>query len=222
MYSLEQLLRIPNVDPGLPFDVSPDEKRVVFSWNKSGTWELWECSGLETGRLEIGLAGAKFAPQLSPDGTKIAFALDLDGSESYHICIYDFTTNTSTDLTPQILYAHQPNLSWSPDGNSLAVLSDAKGIFSLYVLPLDGSGARMVRNIFHPCWDAAWSPDGMWIAVESEAAASERSIHIVPVGRRTGPRVGTTQLKADGKALNAMHPAWSPDSKSLAFACENG
>ncbi len=222
MYSLEQLLRIPNVDPGLPFDVSPDEKRVVFWWNNNGNRELWVNRGIDSREIVIGLQGAKYSPRFSPDGTKIAFALDIDGSESYHICIYDFTTNTSTDLTPQILYAHQPNLSWSPDGNSLAVLSDAKGIFSLYVLPLDGSGARMVRNIFHPCWDAAWSPDGMWIAVESEAAASERSIHIVPVGRRKGPRVGTTQLKADGKALNAMHPAWSPDSKSLAFACENG
>ncbi len=221
MLSLDQLLRIPNVDAGLPFAVSPDGSRVVFSWNKSGAWELWESRGLESRRVEISLQGAKFSPRFSPDGTKIAFALDLDGSESYHICVHDFTSNASTDLTPDILYAHQPNVSWSPDGQSLAVLSDAKGIFSLYVLPLDGSGARMIRNIFRPCWDAAWSPDGKWIAVESEAAASERSIHIVPVGRHKG-KVRTIQLMQDGKALSAQHPAWSPDSKSLAFSCENG
>ncbi len=220
MLTLPELLRIPYIDPGLKYAISPDEKRIVFSWNKSGTWELWEVRGLEIRRLEIGLAGAKFSPQFSPDGTKIAFALDLDGSESYHICIHDFTTNISTDLTPDILYAHQPNVSWSPDGESLAVLSDAKGIFSLYVLPLDGSGARMIRNIFHPCWDAAWSPDGKWIAVESEAAASDRSIHIVPVGRHKG-KVRTVQLTQDGNPLNVQHPAWSPDSKTLAFSCEN-
>ncbi len=221
MPTLPDLLRIPYVDPGLKYAISPDEKRIVFSWNKSGTWELWEARGLEIGELGISLAGAKFSPQFSPDGTKIAFALDLDGSESYHICVHDFATNTSTDLTPDILYAHQPNVSWSPDGNSLAVLSDAKGIFSLYVLPLDGSGARMIRNIFHPCWDVAWSPDGKWIAVESEAAASERSVHIVPMGRHKG-KVRTVQLMQEGKALNAQHPTWSPDSKSLAFSCENG
>jgi dipeptidyl aminopeptidase/acylaminoacyl peptidase len=220
--SLEQLLRIPNVDNGLPYAISPDEMQIVFSWNKTGAWELWECRELEIRKLEISLQGAKFSPRFSPDGTKIAFALDIDGSESYHICIHDFMTNASTDLTPDILYAHQPNMAWSPDGGSLAVLSDAKGIFSLYVLPLDGSGARMIRNIFHPCWDAAWSPDGKWIAVESEAAASERSIHIVPVGKHKGSRVETVQLKIGETALNAMHPAWSPDSKSLAFACENG
>ena len=222
MYSLEQLLLIPHVDNGLPFDVSPDESRVVFSWNKSGTWELWECSGLETGRLEIGLAGAKFAPQLSPDGTKIAFALDLDGSESYHIAVHDLNTNITTDLTPDILYAHQPNIAWSPDGKALAVLSDAKGTFALYLLPLDGGHARMVRNFFHPSWDVAWSPDGMWLAVESESTASDRMIHILPMGRRKGPRVSAVQLMWDGKPLNAQHPAWSPDSMSLAFSCENG
>lgn len=218
--SLPQLIKIPNVDNGLSFSVSPDEKRIVFSWNKSGTWDLWESRELEIGRLEISLQGAKFSPCFSPDGTKIAFALDIDGSESYHIAVHDLMTNITTDLTPQILYANQPNMAWSPDGETLAILSDAKGQFALYLLPLDGSGQRMIRNIFHPCWDAAWSPDGKWIAVESEAAASDRSIHIVPVGRHKG-KVRTVQFMVDGKALNAQHPAWSPDSKSLAFSGEN-
>lgn len=220
MMTLPELLRIPYVDTGLKFAVSPDEKRIIFSWNKTGTWELWELNGPEIRQLQTGLTGAKFSPCFSPDGTKLAFALDIDGSESYHICIHDFTTNTSTDLNSDILYAHQPNMSWSPDGNSLAVLSEANGQFALYVMPINGDRERMIRNIFHPCWDAAWSPDGKWIAVESEAAASDRSIHIVPVGRHKG-KVRTIQLAQDGKALNAQHPAWSPDSKSLAFSCEN-
>jgi len=221
MLTLPELLRVPYVDPGLKYAISPDEQRIIFSWNKSGSWELWEYRELEVRKLELSIQGAKFSPSFSPDGNKIAFAVDSDGSESYHICIHDFATNNTTDLTPQILYAHQPNVSWSPDGSSLAVLSDAKGIFSLYILPLDGSGARMIRNIFHPCWDVAWSPDGRWIAVESEAAASDHSIHIVPVGRHKG-KVRTVQITEGGKALNAQQPAWSPDSRFLAFSCENG
>ncbi|MBN8655036.1 MAG: S9 family peptidase [Anaerolineae bacterium] len=220
MQTIDQLLRIPYVDSGLPYTISPIEDRVIFSWNKTGRWELWQSlNGEAPSPLSLKIDGAQFAPKFSSDGSKLAFALDLDGSESYHIAIHDFKTDTTTDLTSDILYAHQPNISWSPDGQLLAVLSEAKGQFALFILPLDGSGEHMIRNIFHPCWDAAWSPDGLWIAVESEAAASDRSIHIVPVGRHKG-KVRTVQLMWEGKALNAQHPAWSPDSKFLAFSAE--
>lgn len=239
MLTLPELLRIPNVDNGLPFTVSPDERQIVFSWNRSGSWELHAMSlrarsakqSHDNGEIASGLTplattlkGAKFSPRFSPDGTKIAFALDPDGSESYHICVHDLKTGVTTDLTPDILYANQPNISWSPDGEKMAILSEAKGMFSLYTLPLDGSGLRLTRNVFHPCWDAVWSPDGNWIAVESEWKASDRSIFIVPVGRghKKGVRPRTMQLMLDGKVLNAQQPAWSPDSKSLAFSCENG
>ncbi|MCB0102950.1 MAG: prolyl oligopeptidase family serine peptidase [Anaerolineales bacterium] len=220
MLTLPELLRLPNVDNGLPFAISPDEKRIVFSWNKSGTWELWEVRDTEIRKLEISLPGAKFSPHFSPDGTKIAFALDLDGSESYHIAVHDFTTGTSTDLTPDILYAHQPNMAWSPDGETLAVLSEAKGSFALYLQPVDGSPAPMIKNVFRPSWDVTWAPDGMWVALESESTASDRTLHLVPMGRRKGPRVSMFQLMWDGKPLNAQHPVWSPDSKFLAFSAE--
>ncbi len=169
--------------------------------------------------------GSKFSPIHAPrpDGTKLAYALDLDGSESYHIVVHDLQTNISTDLTPQIAYAHQPNISWSPDGQMLAVLSDKHGQFALHLLPVDGTPGRMLKNVFHPCWDAKWSPDGQWIAIEAESIASDRSIYIMPVNRpRKGVRVNTTQLTINGQLLNSQQPAWSPDSKFLAFSGENG
>ena len=113
MPNLEQLLRLPNVDNGLPFSISPDESRIIYSWNKTGRWELWQSlNGEAPSPLSLKIDGAQFAPKFSPDGSKLAFALDLDGSESYHIAIHDFETNTTTDLSTQILYAHQPNISW--------------------------------------------------------------------------------------------------------------
>jgi len=230
MLNLSQLLRVPHVDSGLKFDISPDGQRLVFSWNKTGKWELWEMGvgNLEIGKLgaeklEIGLEGAKFAPTFSPDGSQLAYALDVDGSESYQIVLHDLQTNISTNLTPRIAYAHQPNVSWSPDGKMLAVLSDMHGQFALHLLPVDGTPGRMIKNVFHPCWDAKWSPDGQWIAIEADSTASDRAIYVMPVNRprKTGKgkatKVATTLLN-----LNAQHPAWSPDSKFLAFSGENG
>lgn len=226
MLKLAQLLSVPHVDNGLNFDISHDGQKLVFAWNKTGNWELYEkrldgtasASPLPVSQKQ----GGKFSPLHSPDGTKLAYALDFDGSESYHIVVYDLSASICTDLTPQIAYAHQPNFSWSPDCKMLAVLSDKHGQFALHLLPVDGTPGRMLKNVFHPCWDVKWSPDGQWIAIEAESAASDRSIYVMPVNRpRKGVRVNTTQLKINGQLLNAQHPAWSPDSKFLAFSAEN-
>ncbi len=242
--NLPQLLRVPHIDNGLKFDISPDGQRLVFSWNKTGKWELYAMS-LRGGRSSrhsnpqqneviaslkehslattIDIEGAKFSPRFSPDGTQLAYALDVDGSESYQVVIHNLRTNISTNLTPRIAYAHQPNFSWSPDGKMLAVLSDKHGQFALHLLPVDGTPGRMIKNVFHPCWDVAWSPDGQWIAIEAESTASDRSIYVMPVNRpRKGVKVNTTQLRINGQILNAQNPAWSPDSKFLAFSAENG
>jgi len=173
--------------------------------------------------MTFDIEGSKFSPLYSPDGTMFAYALDIDGSESYHIVVHDRSAHVCTDLTPQFAYAHQPNFSWSPDGKMLAVLSDQKGQFALYLLPIDGSPSRLLKNVFHPCWDVKWSPDGKWIAIEAESTASDKSIYVMPVNRpRKGVRVNTTQLKINDQVLNAQHPVWSPDSKILAFSGENG
>jgi dipeptidyl aminopeptidase/acylaminoacyl peptidase len=225
MLNLAELLRVPHVDNELGFAISPDEKKIAFSWNKAGTWGLYELdiSASDSPRPVSQLRGAVFSPKYSPDGLFLAYALDLDGGESYHIVIHDLQTNIFTDLTPQIAYAHQPNFSWSPDGKMLAVLSDKHGQFALHLLPVDGTPGQLLKNVFHPCWDVAWSPDGQWIAIEAEATACDRSIYVMPVNRpRKGARVNTVQLKINGQILNAQHPAWSPDSKFLAFSAENG
>ncbi|MBK8617633.1 MAG: S9 family peptidase [Anaerolineales bacterium] len=228
MLTLSQLLRVPHVDSTLRFDISPDGQRLVFAWNKTGRWELYEMpldekNGSDSPQLVSQKEGSKFSPIHSPDGTMLAYALDLDGSESYHIFVHDLSTHISTDLTPQIAYAHQPNITWSPDGKVLAVLSDKHGQFALHLIHLDGTPGRMIKNVFHPCWDAKWSPDGQWIAIEAESTASDRSIYVMPVNRpRKGVKVNTVQLKVNGQLLNAQQPAWSPDSKFLAFSGENG
>jgi len=232
MASLSELLRVPHVDGELGFDISRDGQRMLFSWNKSGRWELYELElGSDSPRLVSKTPGAAFSPKYSPDGRSFAYAVDLDGSESYCIFIQDLKSNAAVNLTPRGGYAHQPNFDWSPDGKSLAVLSDEHGQFSLYILSLKTNEKKLVLDVHRPIWDVTWSPDGKWIAIEAESTASDRSIYIVPVQgvvpvehphiatdpSRVLREVATTQLE-----LNARHPAWSPDSKKLAFSGESG
>ncbi len=223
MVSLEQLLRVPHVDEGNAFDLSPDGRTVAFSWNGSGTWELYEMQlpnsdrGKSEPRLITRGPGGKFHPRYSPDGRCLAYAFDADGGESFHIMVLDRVSGQHADLTPNITFAHQPNMSWSPDGKQLAILSDAGGQFSLYVLPVQGGGPRLLLDTGHPCWDAEWSLDGKWIAVEVEWHRQERSIFIVHADSGEN-----RQIQENGEVLNAMHPAWSLDGQTLAFSGEPG
>ena len=219
MLNLTQLLRVPQVETGLPYDISPDGRNVVFSWNKTGNWELYEqeisprSSEVREGKSLTKGEGSKFAPRYSPDAKYLAYALDLDGSESYHIILYNLETDSLTDLTPNSAYAHQPNFAFSPEGETLAFLSDEEGQFALYLLSLATGEKKPVLDLHHPMWDVKWSPDGKWIAVEVEMAASDRGIFIVDMGSGKWRQIA---------GLNAQHPAWSPDSKFIAFSAESG
>ncbi len=219
MLNLTDLLRIPQVDTGLRFDISPDGRRVAFAWNQTGQWEIYEVDLSTQGAREAKLittgAGAKFAPQYSPDSKQIGYALDMDGSEFYHIVLKDLEVGTQMDLTPSYAYAQQPNFAFSPDGKLIAILSNERGQFALYLLSPKTGEKNLILDIHRPLWDVFWSPDGNWIAVEAEMQASDRGIFLVQV------ETGTyKQIELQGTGLNAQHPAWSPDSRSLAFSAQ--
>jgi Tol biopolymer transport system component len=122
MLNVAELLRVPQVHP--QSDISPNSK-LAFARNKTGEWQIYEI-GLDTSpaaRLVTVGIGGKFNPRYSPDGTRLAYVLDMDGSESCHLVVINLATNQYEDLTPDISYALQPNFCWSPDGHQLALLS---------------------------------------------------------------------------------------------------
>ena len=239
MINLTQLIQTPTVDPH--FDISPDGTKLAFAWNKSGEWQIYEMALLpspvgrragDEGKIKqlTSGPGGKFNPRYSPNGSKISYALDVDGSENYHLVVYDSATKTHKDLTSGISHALQPNFSWSPDGSQIAFLSDEQGHFSVYTIPASGSDATLVLDTGHPAWQVEWSPAGTHLAVscemhgqdygifivELEALHSERSEESPPPLFAT-PAPTQVQVAQGDKPLNAHEPQWSPDGSKLAF-----
>ncbi len=156
----------------------------------------------------------------------------MDGSESYHLVIYDPSTNTHTDLTPNIPYALQPNFCWSPDGRQLAFLSDEQGHFSAYIISVNGGEPQLVLNTGHPAWQVEWSPDGRHLAVSCEMHGQDYGIFIVNLENKKVTmlchperqrRVSDNSKEilrpymAQNDMINAHEPRWSPDGRKLAF-----
>lgn len=252
MLNLETLLRVPDVEAG-NYSLSPDGRRIAFACNKTGQWEIYEMNLHDVGQianlpiaalspaalftanlpitqLPITIlssgAGGKFSPRYSPDGKTLAWALDLDGSENFHIILHDLTTSESRDLTPGIDFTIQSFFAWSPDSRQLAYLADKAGNFDLYILNVDSpsrsatvgpsSGTSSDRLLFSPGGPASfvrWSPDGNYLAVVADMEWQADGTFIVPLDGGPAQRIG-----GEEHPMDASQPAWSPDSTKLVFS----
>lgn len=215
--NLEALLRLPYVEPFGGFDLSADGATIAFAWNRSGQWEVYTLplDGSAAPRQVTAGPGAKHAPRWSPDGSRLAYALDLDGGEAYDLCVWDGINGEHTNLTPDTPHALQPNFSWSPDGRWIAFLSDHAGHFDTYIVASSGGAARRVLALPNPDWRVVWSPDGRWLAVETETQGQDSGIFLVPAaGGEAMP------ITIAGRPLNARDACWSPDGARLAFTSD--
>lgn len=90
-------------------------------------------------------------PQLSPDGTKVAYVVRTTDVEANRgrtdLWLLDLRTR---DAAPVRLTSHEANDSsprWSPDGTSIYFLSTRGGSSQVWRLPLGGGEAHAVTNL---------------------------------------------------------------------------
>jgi eukaryotic-like serine/threonine-protein kinase len=95
----------------------------------------------------------------------------------------------------------------SPDGRSVAFVSDRDGHYNIYVGLLSGGSLVQITHDANFKSRPAWSPDGSTIAYAQLNDSGLWDIWEVPALGGTPRRV----------ILNVTDPAWSPDGKSLAY-----
>ena len=100
----------------------------------------------------------------------------------------------------------QPSLS--PDGRSVAFVSNRDGHYDIYVGLITGGSLVRITNDANLKARPRWSPDGTKIAYSRLNESGLWDIWEVPALGGTPRRL----------ILNAMDPAWSPDGRALAYA----
>jgi len=102
--------------------------------------------------------------------------------------------------------------TWSPDGKTIAFVSNISGRNNLWLVPAEGGWPAQLtisdQRQSHP----AWSPDGKWIAYQSDYDGDEQW-DIFLVSPKTGQVVNLTNTRQ----IAEQHPVWSPDGRYLAY-----
>ncbi len=112
--------------------------------------------------------------RVSPDGSRVAFVVTEppEGDERDRaIWMVDVATRHVRRLTYSDGSESSPR--WSPDGRTLAFLSDRDEGRQLYLLPMDGGEAAPLTEGERSVGSFAWSPDGGSIAFVATAPRTE-------------------------------------------------
>ena len=148
-------------------------------------------------------------PQVSPDSTRVACVLtDTYGRWSHdsQIAVIDLASGAITVLTPTDNIVNNQS-RWSPDGATLAFISDRSGYANVWTVPASGGEPRPLSPERSEQAEPRWSPDGQRIAYTRNQDA-DLQIMVAGVAGGDARRVSTS------RGVNT-NPSWSPDGERV-------
>ena len=194
-------------------------------------WVWTSLGGAETLTIEKAMQVREPSDlQFSPDGKRLALVLQepIVGKGSLrHIWVLDVETRDLRQWTYSAKSEQSPR--WSPDGRTLAFLSDRDGTMQIFLMPVSGGEAMELTNARNAVETLRWSPDGKriaFLATDPRTDAEERKqrdqddARVIDVDRKP-VRVWTVDVAT--KAVKPVTSApwmlrdieWMPDGKRL-------
>lgn len=180
---------------------------LLFTGYRRGNPDLFRLdlrSGRET--MVSNRRGLNLGGQVSPDGSRIAVAIEDEGNVEIAVLSADgqllrrVTSHWGIDVSP----------TWSPDGRRLAFCSNRSGGPQIYIVNADGGEPRRITHSGNYNTSPAWSPKGDRIAYVNRGGGEFNVFTVTPEG--TDPRQLT---RGSG---NNEDPSWSPDGRYLVFS----
>jgi dipeptidyl aminopeptidase/acylaminoacyl peptidase len=184
---------------------------------------------------------------ISPDGKRVAWAEELNdeaGAAVPHSQI--FVADLGTDeRNPRRITAGagkaacvERSIAWSPDGRSVAFLSDRDkpGQFQVYIADVEGGEVKRLTNVTGLLADPRWSPDGARLGILFTRDSSRAAGPLHPGEALTGvidekvveQRLSTIDLHT-GEILEVSPPDmyvyefdWSPDGARCVCIAAHG
>ncbi len=218
---------------------APKGDKIVFVSNRDGNCEIYLVNIDGTGLKRItDSPGNEYQPDLSPDGTKVAFEYpySIHGEEDKEIYMINTDGSGRKNLTDNEDYDWDP--CFSPDGSKIAFSSTRDGNPEIYIMNVDGSDQIRLTDSPGGDWGPCFSPDGTKIAFVSrrDEIIDKREISDKDVDEIYNPEIyimnvdGSNQTRLTDNNDNKCtfgapideEPCFSPDGKNIAFTsyCE--
>ncbi len=195
--------------------VSPDGSLIVYAKKEIGKQSLWLKKIDSSGDTQIVPAGPTeyLFLKFSPNGEMIYFV----GKNSPGAIPSLYRISINGNSQQKLIEAVNSQISFSPDGNSLAFVRDKTGEDNLIIADANGGNERILTIRKNPevyTEGVSWSPDGKLIAVATLKRQTAYAGGVAVVEVATGVE---KPLALSEKVIRVSHLAWLKDGRGLAI-----
>jgi TolB protein len=149
--------------------------------------------------------GVLTAPEISPDGSTIAFSRWTPTSDRHQIWLMD-RDGSDVRNVPK-LTGWDP--TWSPDGKLILFASDENGLTQLFAVKENGRNQYQISSLPAIRGRSDWSPNGEFIVTYS-GEPWHREVYLMNAD-------GSNAHQISPSGGNAQGPSISPDGQWVAF-----
>jgi Tol biopolymer transport system component len=193
---------------------SPSGRQIAFGTDDGKEANIWiyDLGGATTMR-RLTFGGKNRFPTWSADGQRVAFQSDRGGDLGIFWQRADGSDLAERLTTPDQGVSHVPE-SWSPSGDLLFGVTKGSSV-TLWAFSLRDKRVAQVAGVeSRSPINAAFSPDGRWVAYAVTEGGETSRTYVRPVAATGAPyQVSTT---------TAIHPVWSRDGRELVSQPQGG